>query len=111
MDSMSPGLGPGVVVSTFLPISTFAYGNATVDITGTIDLELTGSPAARKLQAQAVNANSVGTGAETVSFDIKVGLQQNVESTKDPVVSAGMFASNGLGGLVLVFFLVHVIMW
>ena len=82
-----------------------------MDITGTIALELTGSPGARKLQAQVINANSVGMGADTVSFDIKVVLQQNVESTKDPVVSAGMFASNGIGGLVLVFFLVHRIMW
>jgi hypothetical protein len=110
MNEMHTGPGPGVVVSTFLPINTFAYdNNSKVDITGTIVMKLTGSPDARRLQA--ANTDSVGTGADAASFDIKVDLQQNIASAEDPIVSAGMFVSNGLGGLVLVFMSAHMMMW
>ena len=110
MNEMHTGPGPGVVVSTFLPINTFAYdNNSKVDITGTIVMKLTDSPDAHRLQA--ANTDSVGTGADAASFDIKVDLQQNIASAEDPIVSAGMFVSNGLGGLVLVFMSAHMMMW
>jgi len=110
MDEMHPGPGPGVVVSTFLPISIFAYGgNSKVDITGTIAMKLVGSPDARRLQA--ANTDSVGTYADAASFDIKVDLQQNVASVEDSIVSPGMFVSNALSGLVLVFMPAYMMMW
>ena len=99
MDTMPSGPGPGVMVSTILPISIFDYGNAKVDITGTIIMELMGSTDDRRLQATSVD--SVGTGAEMASFDIKVNLHQNFESAKDFVIFAGMSANNGMVSLVL----------
>jgi len=111
MDTMFSGPGPGVVVSTFLPINTFAYdGNSKVNITGTIVMKLTDSPDAHRLQAANTDSVGTGTGTDAASFDIKVDLQQNIASAGDPIVSAGMFVSNGLGGLVLVFMSAHMMM-
>ena len=67
-------------------------------------MQLTGSPDARRLQA--ANTDSAGTGA-----DAAVDLQQNIASAEDPIVSAGMFVSNSIGGLVLVFMSAHMMMW
>ena len=63
-------------------------------------MKLADSPE-RKLQA--ANTDSIADGNKAASFDLVVALDAGFEYEDPGVVSAGMFANNGIGGLVLMF--------
>lgn len=102
------GPGSGVVVSSRLPINVFDFGAAEVEVTGTIVMELDGSSPGRKLEAADTSLAAAGDNA--ASFDIVLTLQEDLEFSEDPIVSAGMFASYGFVSLELMF-LLACIMW
>jgi len=90
-----------VKVSTRLPLDIITFSNTeTVDIGGRIVMKLADS-SERKLQAD--NADSIAEVNEATSFDLVVALDAGFDYEDHGVVSSGMFASNGLGGIVLLF--------
>lgn len=95
-----------VKVSTRLPLDIITFSNTgKIYVEGRIVMKLADSPE-RKLQA--ANADSIAEGNEAASFDLVVALDAGFEYEDPGVVSAGMFANNGIGGLVLMFALAFI---
>ena len=95
-----------VKVSTRLLIDIITFSNTrNIYIEGRIVMKLTDSPE-RKLQA--ANTDSIADGNKAASFDLVVALDAGFEYEDPGVVSAGIFANNYIGGLVLMFALAFI---